>query len=148
MTAHPVGPWLTQQARNLVATLEAQGRDFRYLVRDRDSKFVGPFDEVMRSVGAQVIKTPFRAPRANAFAERVVLTAPGRVPGLGAHPQRTPRRARTAVTRGPLQPSAPAPRHRPRAAGPDLAVPQFESGGTVERVDRLGGLLHEYRLAA
>jgi len=56
VTAHPVGPWVTQQARNLVATLEDQGREMRFLVRDRDSKFVGPFDEVIRSVGARVIK--------------------------------------------------------------------------------------------
>jgi len=59
VTAYPVGPWVTQQARNLVATLEDQGRAFRFLVRDRDAKFVGPFDEVMRSVGARVIRTPW-----------------------------------------------------------------------------------------
>jgi transposase InsO family protein len=75
VTTHPVGPWVTQQARNLVANLEDQGRDVRFLVRDRDTKFVGPFDEVLRSTGARVIKTPVRAPRANAFAERFVRTA-------------------------------------------------------------------------
>ena len=75
VTAHPVGAWVTQQARNLAITLEDEGRAVRFLVRDRDAKFVGPFDEVMRSAGARVIKTPVRSPRANAFAERFVRTA-------------------------------------------------------------------------
>ena len=66
VTANPVGPWVTQQARNLVATLEDQGRTVRFLVRDRDAKFVAPFDEVLRSAGARIIKTPVRAPQANA----------------------------------------------------------------------------------
>ena len=75
VTAHPVGLWVTKQARNLVAVLDDQGRPFRFLVRDRDAKFVGLFDEVIRSVGAEVMKTPFRAPKASAFAERFVPTA-------------------------------------------------------------------------
>jgi len=75
VTAHPAGPWVSQQARDLVATLEDQGRAVRSLVRDRDDKFVGSFDEVMRSTGARVIKTPVRSPRANAFAGRFVRTA-------------------------------------------------------------------------
>jgi len=75
VTANPIGPWVTQQARNLVTTLEDQGRALRFLVRDRDAKFVSPFDEVVRSTGARIIKTPVRAPQANSFAERFVLTA-------------------------------------------------------------------------
>ena len=75
VTANPVGAWVTQQARDLVITLEDQGRAVRFLVRDRDAKFVGPFDEVMKSVGARAILTPVRSPRANAFAERFVRTA-------------------------------------------------------------------------
>jgi transposase InsO family protein len=75
VTAHPIGPWVTQQARNLAATLEDQGRPLRFLVRDRDDKFVGSFDEVLRSTGARIIRTPVRAPQANAFAERFVRTA-------------------------------------------------------------------------
>ena len=51
-TAHPIGPWVTQQARNLVAALEDKGRAVRCLVRDRDTKFVGPFDEVLRSTAS------------------------------------------------------------------------------------------------
>ena len=75
VTAHPIGTWVTQQARNLAARLEDEGRVVKFLIRDRDSKFVGPFDEVMRSIGTRVIKTPVRAPRANTFAERFVRTA-------------------------------------------------------------------------
>jgi hypothetical protein len=55
VTAHPVAAWVTQQARNLAITLEDQGRVVRFLVRDRDAKFVGPFDDVVRSVGARVV---------------------------------------------------------------------------------------------
>jgi putative transposase len=75
VTAHPVGARVTQQARNLAATVEDEGRAVRFLVRDRDAKFVRPFDEVMKSTGARVIQAPVRSPRANAFAERFVRTA-------------------------------------------------------------------------
>jgi hypothetical protein len=61
-TAHPVGAWVTQQARDLAATLDDQGRAIRFIVRDRDAKFVDPFDEVWRSTGARVVRTPVRSP--------------------------------------------------------------------------------------
>jgi hypothetical protein len=63
VTAHPVGAWVTQQARNLVIELEDRGHAVKFLIRDRDTKFAGPFDEVLRSIGARVILTPVRAPR-------------------------------------------------------------------------------------
>src|SRR5665213_1248029 len=75
VTEHPIGSWVTQQARNLAMALEDEGRIVKFLIRDRDTKFVGPFDEVLSSIGARVIKTPVRAPRANAFAERFVASA-------------------------------------------------------------------------
>ena len=74
LTDHPNGPWVTQQARNVTMNLTDDGVATRFLIRDRDTKYVAGFDEVFRSEGAQVIKTPFRTPNANAYAERFVRT--------------------------------------------------------------------------
>src|SRR5207244_2100124 len=71
-TTNPTGAWVTQQARNL--GLEFVDQDVRFLIRDRDSKYSGPFDEVFRSGGIRIVKTPVRAPKANAIAERFVRT--------------------------------------------------------------------------
>jgi transposase InsO family protein len=148
VTSHPAGPWVTQQARNLVATLEDQGRAVRFLVRDRDDKFVGPFDEVLRSTGARVIKTPVRAPRANAFAERFVRTA--RTECLDWLLIRSERHL-DRVLRDFVQHYNCERPHR----GIDLQVPvphlsehRFNGVVGIEREDRLGGLVHEYRVAA
>jgi hypothetical protein len=73
VTRNPDSAWVTQQARNLA--VGELLREIRFVIRDIDSKFSGPFDEVVRTEGAQIIKTPARAPRANAFAERWVRTA-------------------------------------------------------------------------
>ena len=72
VTAHPGGAWVTQQARNLAMTIRLGAR--RFLIRDRDTKFSGAFDEVFRSEGVRVIRTPIQVPRANAYAERFVGT--------------------------------------------------------------------------
>ncbi len=148
VTAHPVGSWVTQQARNLVATLEDEGRTLRFLVRDRDAKFVGPFDEVVRSTGARVIRTPVRTPTANAFAERFVRTA--RAECLDWLLVRNERHLDRVLREFVAHYNCERP-HRSIDLQPPVpysAVKRFEGGNSVKRVDRLGGLLHEYRLAA
>src|SRR6266536_1036745 len=75
VTANPNGTWVTQQARNLLLGLDEQGRQLRFLVRDRDAKFSRSFDDVFGAEGIRVLRTPVRAPRANAFAERWIRTA-------------------------------------------------------------------------
>jgi putative transposase len=71
-TGNPDSAWVTQQARNLA--VGERLHEIQFLIRDRDFKFTGSFDEVFRSEGVKVIQTPVRAPRANAFAERWVRT--------------------------------------------------------------------------
>jgi putative transposase len=63
VTGNPDGPWVTQQARNLLLVPEKRGRRVRFLLRDRDAKFSRSFDDVFRSEGAEVLVTPVRAPR-------------------------------------------------------------------------------------
>jgi transposase InsO family protein len=144
-TTNPDGGWVTQQARNLSFTglLERT----RFLIRDRDSKYSGPFDQVFRSEQIRIVKTPVRSPKANAIAERFVRTI--RAECLDwllilnrRHLEHVLRvyvdhyntqRPHRALSLQPPDPTEPPPR---------LA------SSKIHRRDRLGGLLHEYYRAA
>lgn len=73
VTAKPDGPWTVQQARNLLMDLGDRANEFKFLIRDRAGQFT--------DAGITVCKIPPRSPRANAYAERFVLTARSEVTG-------------------------------------------------------------------
>jgi hypothetical protein len=145
VTANPDGPWVTQVARNFVADLEENGQKFRFLVRDRDTKFRASFDAIVGSVGIEAVRTPVRAPVANAFAERWVRTVRQEcLDHLLVPSQRDLQRVLHEYVRHYNQ----ARPHR----GLGLAVPEPRPGldhcGPVRRYDVLGGIIHEYQRAA
>jgi putative transposase len=145
VTPNPTGAWVTQQARNLAPRLDG----FRFLIRDRDAKFTSAFDEVFRSQGIEVIRTPIRAPRANAVAERFVGTV--RRECL----DRTLTFGRRHLHAALAEYLAHYNDHRPhRTLGQQAPTSEVgERSGEVDlnrlrRRDRLGGLIHEYEFAA
>jgi putative transposase len=148
VTANPTGAWVTQQARNLLMDLGDRVGQFRFLIRDRDAKFTDGFDAVFGSEGIRILRAPVLAPRANAFAERWVGTVRrelfDRVLIVG---QRQLERSLAEYVTHYNE-------HRPhRALGqaaPLRAVPPAAPTADmrVVRVDRLGGLIHEYAQVA
>jgi putative transposase len=148
VTAHPTGAWLTQQARNLLMDLEDAGQRFRFLIRDRDAKFTATFDAVFAAIAIRIIKTPVRAPRANAIAERFVATIRRELlDRLLIVNQRHAAAVLLAFERHYND-------HRPHRtlgqAAPLRPLPRCTTTEihNVLRPDRLGGLVHEYQQVA
>jgi hypothetical protein len=69
ITTNPTWAWVTQCARNVTADLRDGGIDVEFLLRDRDAKF-GPGFDALQGEGARIVRSPVRAPNANAIAER------------------------------------------------------------------------------
>jgi putative transposase len=150
VTAHPTSSWVVQQARNLAMALEDRIIPVRFLIRDRDTKFTSSFDEVFLAEGIRIIRTPVRAPRANAFAERFVGTVRreclDRMLILG----------RRHLERVLAEYIAHYNDHRPHRALGQLAPLTMDSPPPIDdpepaelrRNDAVFGLIHEYRLVA
>jgi transposase InsO family protein len=160
VTAHPNGGWVTQQARNVTSHLADEAITTKFLVRDRDTEYVASFDNVFRAESAEILQTPYRTPNANAFAERFVQTVRSEcldhlLVVNEAHLERILRSyARHYNGHRPHQEIA---QEIPASESPALlrVVPISASRphhrqhpGRIRRHDRLGGLIHEYELAA
>ncbi len=150
VTANPTGLWVAQQARNLAMDLGVRMDTLRFVIRDRDSKYTLAFDGVFDAEGIEVIKTPPRAPRANAICERVIGTLRrellDRILILG------PGHLRKVLAEYTLHYNG----HRPhqsleqRSPDDDPAVPApliDLAGRRIKRRPILGGLINEYEAA-
>ena len=148
VTAHPSGAWLTQLARNLLMDLDDAGHRFRFLIRDHDAEFTAAFDAVFTATDIRIIRSPVRAPRANAIAERfvgsvrrelldrmLIINQQHAAAVLRQYEQHynNHRPHRTLDRAAPLRP---------------IPEPTMSETNTVRRRDRLGGLLHEYQQVA
>ena len=147
VTAHPDGPWITQQIRNLLMDLGHRAAAFRFLVRDRAGQFTASFDAVLAAAGIEAVKIPPRSPRSNAYAERFVLTARTEVTDrmliFGERHLHAVMAEYEAHYNG-RRPHRSRQLHPPRPDHP-AADPSQER---IRRRSVLGGLINEYERAA
>ncbi|MDT0549334.1 integrase core domain-containing protein [Streptomyces lonegramiae] len=151
-TAHPTTSWVTQAAKNLVMDLEDVGCRARFMIRDRDGKFPGLFDDVLKDAGIEVVLSGIQMPRMNSIMERWVQTCRHELLDRTLiwnqhhllHALRefedfynSHRPHQGIANARPLHP-LPTP----------IDDPDKLSHLDIRRHDRLGGILHEYRHAA
>lgn len=140
-TAQPNQLWVTQQARQLMWELDEQETSIRFLIHDRDTKFTQSFDTVFQAEGIDIIRTPIRAPNANAYAERWVKSVreecfDNLIIINQAHLKQAMREYvkyyNTARPHQGIQQRTP------------IALPKPNNHGRVRCRDVLGGLIHDY----
>lgn len=140
-TAHPDRTWITQQARQVVWELSEREQPIKYLIHDRDTKFCSAFDAVFVSEGIETIRTPFRAPKANAFAERWVRSV--REECLD-HILVINEAHLTRVLREYVRYYNNDRPHQGIRQGFPVSQPKRNTKGPILRKNVLGGIIHDY----
>jgi hypothetical protein len=144
----PPGAWLTHKPATWQWPSTTPGAHSGFWIRDRDAKYTGPFDAVFTATDIRIIKTPVRAPRANAIAERFVGSIRREL--LDRTLIINPRHAATVLSEYQHHFNSHRPHRALGQAAPLRPLPQRTTSATtgVRRRDRLGGLLHEYQQVA
>jgi transposase InsO family protein len=146
VTANPTVGWVAQQARNLMLDLGDRIGDFRFLIRDRDSKYTALFDEAFTTEGIRVVLTAPQAPRMNAVMEGVGTV---RRELLDRILIMNERHLRKVLAEYETYFNRQRPHRALNQASPLRALPDpVDADIEVSRRDRLGGLLHEYAQVA
>jgi len=140
-TTHPTSAWVSQQARQLTWELEGRTPAIHFLIHDRDTKVSGLFDMVFQAEKIHVIRTPFRAPNANAYAERWVRTV--RQECLNKLLTLSPAHLRRVLREYQTYYNEVRP-HQGLAQRPPLAFGTRCASDPVRCRAVLGGILHDY----
>jgi putative transposase len=140
--------WCAQIARNLSEARENRANQIKYLVHDRDKRFCAVFDEVFRAEGINILRTPWRAPRANAYAERFIRTV--RTECLDRLFIMNERHLSSVLATYVEHYNTERPHRGCGLVPPDgeNVVTPITASDRVKRRDRLGSLIHEYHRTA
>jgi len=150
ITAHPDGAWTTQAARNFLMDLGPRAASLKFLIRDRAGQFTDSFDAVFTAEGIRVLLSPPQAPRANAICERMIGTLRREL--FDRLLVVNERHLRQVLTEYLHHYNTGRP-HRALGQLPPIQVhtrpPQINlAEHRIRRKQVLGGLTHEYQIAA
>ena len=150
LTANPDGVWTTQAARSFLMDLGHRTASIKFLIRDRAGQFTGAFDAVFQTEGIRILASPPQAPRANAICERMIGTLRRELfDRLLIVNERHLRRVLTDYFRhyNAARPHRTLGQLAPAHAGtrpPEINLAEHR----IRRRQVLGGLTHEYQIAA
>jgi putative transposase len=150
LTANPDGAWTTQAARNFLMDLGQRAASIKFLIRDRAGQFTGSFNAVFQAEGIRILASPPQAPRANTICERMIGTLRRELfDRLLIVNERHLRRVLTDYLRhyNAARPHRTLGQLAPAQAGtrpPEINLAEHR----IRRRQVLGGLTHEYQIAA
>jgi transposase InsO family protein len=148
-TEHPVQAWVVQQARNLLMDLEDAGTRAKFVLHDRDASFTAAFDALFRAAGVKVIRSAVQAPRMNSVMERWIGSC--RREFLDRTLIWNQRHLMNVLRDYENFYNTHRPHRTLKQAAPCRPLPDGAADLDhfhVQRRDRTGGVIHEYRLVA